>query len=120
MTDVREDERKLYLARQLPIFQNRMYDTADEARACPRGDVRLVQSRATGLIYNADFQPELMRYDANYQNEQATSTHFRRHLDEVADIVNRSMGRRGLVEVGCGKGYFLETLLAKENVRQNF
>lgn len=103
-------ERELYRAEQLPIFQNRMYDTADEARACPRGDVRLVQNRATGLIYNADFQPELMRYDANYQNEQATSPQFRRHLDEVADIVDRSMGCRGLVEVGCGKGYFLEIL----------
>jgi hypothetical protein len=103
-------ERELYRAEQLPIFQNRMYDTADEARACPRGDVRLVQNHATGLIYNADFRPELMRYDTNYQNEQALSPQFRRHLDAVADIVDRSMGRRGLVEVGCGKGYFLEIL----------
>lgn len=103
-------ERELYRAEQLPIFQNRMYDTADEARACPRGDVRLVQNHATGLIYNADFRPELMRYDANYQNEQALSPQFRRHLDAVAEIVGQHMGESGLVEVGCGKGYFLEVL----------
>lgn len=103
-------ERELYRAEQLPIFQNRMYDTADEARACPRGDVRLVQNLASGLIYNADFRPELMRYDASYQNEQALSPLFRRHLDEVADIVGQCMGGAGLVEVGCGKGYFLEVL----------
>ena len=105
-----QSERELYRAEQLPIFQNRMYDTVEEARECQRGDVRLVQNLQTGLIYNADFCPELMTYDARYQNEQAVSPQFRRHLDEVMKIVERTMGRRGLVEVGCGKGYFLEIL----------
>jgi len=100
----------LYRVEQLPIFQNRMYDSAREARACPRGNVRLVQDPATGLVSNADFRPELMVYDARYQNEQAVSPQFRRHLGNVAEIVERTMGRSGLVEVGCGKGYFLEFL----------
>lgn len=106
-------ERELYRAEQLPIFQNRMYDSATEARECPRGDVRLVQNMETGLIYNADFCPELMVYDARYQNEQAVSPKFRCHLDEVVNIVERTMGRAGLVEVGCGKGHFLEVLSGK-------
>ncbi len=105
-----QNERELYRVEQLPIFQNRMYESAQEARECPRGDVRLVQNLATGLIYNADFHPELMVYDACYQNEQAVSPQFRRHLDAVVQIVERTMGRVGLVEVGCGKGYFLEVL----------
>lgn len=104
------NEYELYRIELLPIFQNRMYDTAQEARACPRGDVRLVQNLDTGLVYNADFRPELMHYDVNYQNEQGLSPHFRCHLDGVAQIVERSMGRSGLVEVGCGKGFFLEVL----------
>jgi len=106
-------ERELYRAEQLPIFQNRMYDSAQEARDCPRGDVRLVQNLDSGLIYNAAFRPELMVYDAHYQNEQALSPQFRRHLDAVAGIVERTMGRSRLVEVGCGKGYFLEVLAAQ-------
>jgi hypothetical protein len=106
-------ERELYRVEQLPIFQNRMYDTEHEARTCPCGDIRLVQDADTGLIYNAAFQPERMAYDANYQNEQAVSPLFRRHLDEVAGIIERTMGRARLVEVGCGKGFFLETLLAR-------
>ena len=101
---------ELYRVEQLPIFPNRMYDSAQEARACPRGNVRLVQDPATGLVSNADFRPELMVYDARYQNEQAVSPQFRRHLGSVAEIVERTMGRSGLVEVGCGKGYFLEFL----------
>jgi len=105
--------RELYRIEQLPVFQNRMYASAAEAQGCPRGDVRLVQNTETGLIYNADFRPELLVYDENYQNEQAVSPLFREHLDEVAGIVERTLGRKGLIEVGCGKGYFMETMAAR-------
>ena len=47
-----------------PIFQNRMYDSQEEARACPKGDIRLVQDGSSGLIHNAAFRSELMTYDA--------------------------------------------------------
>jgi len=105
--------RELYHIEQLPVFQNRMYESAAEAQGCPRGNVRLVQNTASGLIYNADFRPELLDYDENYQNEQAVSPLFREHLDKVACIVERTMGRNGLIEVGCGKGFFLETMAAR-------
>lgn len=102
---------ELYRCDGLPIFQNRMYASAAEARNCARGDLVLVQDLETGLIYNQAFRPELMVYDANYQNEQAVSSVFRRHLSSVADVIARAMGREQLVEVGCGKGYFLELLV---------
>ena len=104
----------LYHQEQFPIFQNRMYDTEAEARACPKGDVQLVEDQRTGLVYNAAFQSELMTYDANYQNEQAVSPLFQEHLEYVSNIIDRCMGRKSIVEVGCGKGFFLEMLLKKE------
>jgi hypothetical protein len=103
----------LYEQSAFPIFQNRMYDSAQEARACPRGDIRLVQDSISGLVYNAAFRPELMNYDAAYQNEQAHSPLFKSHLEQVATIVERNLGTHGLVEVGCGKAYFLELLQAR-------
>jgi hypothetical protein len=103
----------LYEQRQLPIFQNRMYDTAEEARSCPKGDICLVEDLTSGLVYNAAFRPELMVYDAHYQNEQAVSPLFQEHLEMVASIIDRTMGRESIVEIGCGKGFFLELLLAK-------
>ncbi|WP_205877814.1 class I SAM-dependent methyltransferase [Mycobacterium camsae] len=105
--------RELYEQSDFPIFQNRMYDSADEARACPRGDINLVQNSTTGLVYNAAFRPELMNYDAAYQNEQAHSPLFQSHLEQVAAIVERTLGTEGLVEVGCGKAYFLELLQSR-------
>jgi SAM-dependent methyltransferase len=105
--------RLLYEAHDFPIFQNRMYPTPAEARACAKGDIRLVEDLETGLVYNVAFRPELMQYDVHYQNEQAVSPSFHAHLEEVAEIVESTLGRTRIVEVGCGKAYFLEMLLAK-------
>lgn len=108
-----QQHKVLYTQERLPIFQNRMYDTQDEARDCPKGDMRLVEDQQTGLVYNAAFRPELMVYDQHYQNEQGLSPLFRAHLESVAEIVQRGMGREAIVEVGCGKGLFLQILLDK-------
>ena len=102
----------LYEIEQLPIFQNRMYDSKEEAINCPKGDVRLVENLKSGLVYNEAFRPELMQYDDHYQNEQAVSPLFRAHLETVIQIIANAMGRQSIVEVGCGKGFFLEMLLA--------
>jgi hypothetical protein len=107
------EHRILYEQSDFPIFQNRMYETADAARACPRGDISIVQDMATGLIFNAAFNPDLMIYDAAYQNEQGHSPSFRTHLEAVANIIEQTLGGQGLVEVGCGKAFFLEFLQAR-------
>ncbi|WP_297354565.1 class I SAM-dependent methyltransferase [Paraburkholderia sp.] len=109
MTAVRE----LYRADRLPVFQNRMYETQAEAHNAPLGDMRLVEDLETGLVYNAAFRPELAVYDEHYQNEQAVSAQFRAHLEEVAEIVTRTLGKHSIIEVACGKGYFLEMLAAR-------
>jgi len=104
------DLKTLYKQEKFPVFQNRMYDTAQEAQLCPTGDVCLVQNQTTGLIYNKAFRPELVIYDSAYQNEQGLSTSFLAHLGQVLQIVERGLGKLNLVEVGCGKGLFLELL----------
>lgn len=103
---------ELYRAEQLPVFQNRMFASEQSARDCTRGDVVLVRDLDTGLIHNQAFDPELMVYDADYQNEQGHSGVFRQHLENVAHIVQRHFGGQSLIEVGCGKGHFLEQLQA--------
>lgn len=103
----------LYRQDDFPIFQNRMYDSKEDAINCPKGNIRLVENLETGLVYNDAFLPELMVYDGSYQNEQAISPLFKRHLEGIATTIDRLMGKEHLVEIGCGKGYFLEMLIAK-------
>jgi hypothetical protein len=104
---------ELYRAEQLPVFQNRMFYTQAEARNCIKGDVVLVRDLESGLISNQAFRPELMEYNADYQNEQAFSSVFRTHLEKVSKIILKHFSDQTLIEVGCGKGYFLEYLHAQ-------
>jgi hypothetical protein len=105
--------RILYEQRQFPILQNRVYETEKAAIDCQKGDIKIVEDQSTGLIYNAAFDSELMGYDATYNNEQALSPAFRSHLEQVAGLVEKFLGKQELVEVGCGKGFFLEMMLAR-------
>ncbi len=105
--------RPLYRADDLPVFQNRMYHTAAEAVACPLGTVDIVEDLRTGLVHNRAFDPSSIDYDEHYQNEQGISAVFRQHLAEVFDIVATHLRHGDVIEVGCGKGYFLEMLAAR-------
>ena len=103
----------LYQQDDFPIFQNRIYESKEKAINCPKGNIRIVENLETGLVYNDAFLSELMVYDGSYQNEQAVSAVFQKHLESVATIIGHFMGKQSLIEVGCGKGYFLEMLLSK-------
>jgi len=106
-------QRELFRTERLPVLQNRVFASATEALASASGDVVLVQDLDTGLIFNSAFDPERLEYDHNYQNEQACSGVFKAHLGAVAAIIHRHFHGRTLIEVGCGKGYFLDHLLAR-------
>ncbi len=100
----------MYCAEQLPVFQNRMFHSRAEARNCTKGDVVLVQDPASGLISNRSFRPELVRYDSDYHNEQDLSRVFQTHLQNVSEIIMEHFQKCSLLEIGCGKGHFLEML----------
>jgi SAM-dependent methyltransferase len=102
--------KSLYHVAGLPLFQNKLFATEEEARTCACGDIDLVQDERTGLVFNAAFRPELLDYDLAYDNEQSLSPRFQQHLAEVITILEQEVGRDEIVEVGCGKGYFLEQL----------
>ncbi len=103
--------RILYEQSGFPVLQNRVYDSPAAARACAVGDIRLIEDADTGLVLNEAFDPGLVVYDEHYQNEQAMSPQFRQHLADVADLVVDRCGTQNLIEIGCGKGFFLEMLV---------
>ena len=70
----------------------------------------LVQDEKSGLIFNQAFDADKLSYDADYQNEQAHSGQFQKHLSDVEGIIAKHFKGQELIEVGCGKGYFLELL----------
>lgn len=103
----------LYEQKQFPVLQNRVYETAQDAINCPKGDIKIIEDAKTGLVYNAAFDPDLMIYDENYNNEQGLSPAFKEHLQQAAELIEVTLGKEALVEVGCGKGFFLEMLVGR-------
>ena len=103
--------KELYSQPNFPVLQNCVYETREKAVECTTGNIRIVEDQNTGLVYNADFDPKKMVYDQNYNNEQGISRSFRSHLTQVAEIVKSRLGSKALVEIGCGKGLFLEMLV---------
>jgi len=102
--------KEIFRVEGLPVLQNRMFPTVAAALASAKGDVVLVQDVRTGLISNDAFDPSSLAYDQDYQNEQACSGVFKRHLNDVAAVINKHFRGKSLIEVGCGKGFFLEHL----------
>ena len=104
------NHKELFRVDGLPVFQNKMFSNQAKAIGCSKGDMVLVQDLDTGLIFNAAFDASLLEYDEDYQNEQACSSVFKQHLDDIRAIIQRYFFGKSLIEVGCGKGYFLEYL----------
>jgi len=103
--------RELYRSKELPVFQNKMYLDQGSALAAPMGSLLLVQDLNTGLIFNSIFDQKLITYDQDYQNEQAHSDFFQKHLSTVKNIIEKNFSDKTIIEVGCGKGFFLDYLI---------
>ncbi len=101
----------IYTASDIPIFQNKVYKTLSEAQNIITGNVQLVKCMNCGFIFNIDFDYHVMNYDDQYQNEQAHSIYFQKYLGELIDLLTeKKFHKEKIVEIGCGKGFFLEML----------
>jgi hypothetical protein len=106
---------RVFLERdRVPVHQNLRYDTLGAALAAPAGRLRLGVCLACGFVYNTAFDPGLLSYGAQYENDQGHSGAFQTHLDALVERVLGADGVRGgvVVEVGCGQGQFLRRLVA--------
>lgn len=101
----------VYNTPSIPVFQNKVYASQLEARQAITGSVKLFACNACGYVFNGNFDVSLMHYDHSYQNEQALSPTFDNYLDELIQLFEeRGFRGKNVVEIGCGKGTFLEKL----------
>jgi SAM-dependent methyltransferase len=98
---------------RVSLLQNRLYGTAEAARHAPTVQVVMTACADCSFVWNAAFDPGLMKYDPSYENDQSNSDVFKHHLQErvarILDAAGDGPGRH-IVEVGCGQGDFLALL----------
>jgi SAM-dependent methyltransferase len=102
--------REAFLVRdRVPVHQNLVVHDAQAARDLNRGRLALHACAACGFVFNAAFDPALLRYGAAYDNTQSCSPVFEAYVEQLAAEVASRSGTN-VVEVGCGKGAFLRAL----------
>jgi SAM-dependent methyltransferase len=96
----------------VPALVNRRWHDAASARAAQRGDIELVLCEECGMIHNAAFDPSLVVYSPAYENSLHFSPTFEQHANSVAERLIETYDVRGkeVLEIGCGKGEFLELI----------
>ena len=98
--------------RGVPVHQNLLMREPWAARNCPRGDLTLCFCHRCGFVFNAAFDVRRLRYSAEYDNTQTTSTFFLEYLQDLARrlITRYDLNNKTIVEIGCGKGELLRLL----------
>ncbi len=101
-----------YEQRDVPVSSCVLLDDEREAREFPRGDLRLAFCSGCGFIGNTTFDPTRTAYSEPYEPSQHYSGTFNAFARQLArDLVERhGVQRRRVLEIGCGKGEFLELL----------
>ncbi len=102
--------------RNVPVHQNLVMATQEAALAVTRGDLEMVCCEGCGFVFNRAFDAGLLAYGDDYDNTQSHSPSFRAYMDELIRHLLEDCGVRDarIVEVGCGKGYFIRELVAAD------
>lgn len=95
----------------LPVIPNTPLASPEEDMALAAFALR--RNRLNGFVENGAFDPTRLVYDKNYQNNQSVSDVFLRHMQAMYALIHaRYPAGAKLVEVGCGKGHFLDLVKA--------
>jgi|TARA_B100000929_G_C15358509_1_gene370145 hypothetical protein len=79
------------------------------------GEMKLILNTKLDLVVNSTFNANLVNYDQDYDANQSFSLEFKKHMIDVKLILKKFLpSNKKIVEVGCGKGDFLE-LIEKDN-----
>ena len=91
-----------------------LMESAEEARAYPRGTIDLGFCSRCGFISNQAIDLALTEYSGRYEETQGFSPTFRRFHEGLArELIERhDLHNKRIVEIGCGKGEFLHMLCA--------
>lgn len=103
-----------YVVRGIPVHSTLLFSTRQEALDFPRGDLTLALCRSCGFITNTSFSSAHQEYSSRYEETQGFSKVFQQfHADLARRLIERfNLRGKRILEIGCGKGEFLNLLCA--------
>jgi SAM-dependent methyltransferase len=91
----------------------------EEAISIPRMDITLAFCNSCGFIYNSSFDTSIDYYTKGYEDQQGYSPTFKKFITEITNrFINKyNVRNKDVVEIGCGKGDFLNLICELGNNR---
>ena len=91
----------------------------EEAISIPRMDITLAFCNSCGFIYNSSFDTSIDYYTKGYEDQQGYSPTFTKFITEITNrFINKyNVRNKDVVEIGCGKGDFLNLICELGNNR---
>lgn len=110
---------EFYRLENIPVQSCVLLDTHEEARAFPQAPLLLKACDACGFVFNALFDADLIDYASTTEESQHFSTTFNRFAEQlITEIATRyDLKDRRTLEIGCGKGDFLQALVRGTGTR---
>ncbi len=104
--------RSFFKVATVPTNSCLLFDTPEEAAAYPCGDIDLGFCDACGFMCNMAFDAALTEYSGRYEETQGYSGTFQKFHTALAErlIDRHDLKGKKVLEIGCGKGEFLELL----------
>ena len=96
----------------VPIFCNQLFPSYEQAIQTTKGNINLSFCQNCGHVFNTVFDPDLLSYSQAYENSLHFSPRFQEYAESLARtlIQKYDLNRKDVIEIGCGKGDFLNML----------
>jgi len=101
----------------VPQFCNVLHDSRQSAITAPRGDLVMAYCGKCGHIFNRAFDSGHVNYRGMYENSLDFSPRFQDYSRKLAERLFTlfDLHKKTIVEIGCGRGKFLEFLCSQGN-----
>jgi len=107
----------VFTLRNIPVTVNTFFSNKNSALNIPKDKINLRYCTVCSHLYNSAFDPRKIIYGDSYENSLFFSSFFRDYAEnQIGQLIRRnSLHKNFIIEIGSGKGDYIELLCKKTN-----
>jgi hypothetical protein len=107
-----DDVEELYRQKNIPVFNNIVYDNIKESEDCSKGTIGLAFCNNCSFVFNLQLNKKLLEYNGDYDNNRSFSDYYNKYTDNLIKLLidKFQIKNKQILEIGSGDGAFLKSL----------